>query len=252
MKVDFDDRLWRSYEQGRALPASALAAWMDAVERHVRPERPLAVLDLGSGTGRFSPSLAERFGGPVFGVEPAAKMRAVAATANAHPAVTYLAGCAEAIPLPDASCDLAFLYFVLHHFEDRRAAGRELARVVRPRGTICIRSLFSDRLGDSSWRRFFPRALEIERSMFPSLAEATADFDAAGLEVAALDEVVFELAPSRAAHVERLRHRAISTFELLSDEEVEQGLAAMEREAAVAGDEPVVERGDLLVVSRRS
>jgi ubiquinone/menaquinone biosynthesis C-methylase UbiE len=250
MKVDFDDRLWRSYEQGRALPASAIAAWMDAVERHVRQERPLAVLDLGSGTGRFSPSLAERFGGPVFGVEPAAKMRAVAATANPHPTVTYLDGRAEGIPLPDSRCDLAFLYFVLHHFEDRRAAARELARVLRPGGTVCIRTLFSDRLGDSSWRRFLPRALEIERAMFPSLAETTGDLASAGLEVNALDEVTFELAPSRVAHVERLRHRAISTFELLSDEEVERGLAAMEREAAVAGDEPVVERGDLLVLRR--
>src|SRR5262249_24931920 len=162
---------------------------------------------LGSGTGRFSPSLAERFGGPVFGVEPAAKMRAVAATANPHPAVTYLDGRAEAIPLADASCDLAFLYFPLHHFSDPRPPGLGPARVVRPGGTICIRTLFSDRLGDSSWRRFFPRALEIERGMFPSLAMATAAFDAAGFEVAALDEVVFELAPSRAEHVERLRHR---------------------------------------------
>jgi ubiquinone/menaquinone biosynthesis C-methylase UbiE len=250
MRVDFDDRLWKSYEQGRALPAAALATWMDAVAGHVGTARPLTVLDLGSGTGRFSPSLADRFGGPVFGVEPAARMRAVAATANPHPAVTYLAGHAESIPLPDASCDLAFLYFVLHHIEDRRAAAAELARVVRPEGTVCIRTLFSDRLGDSTWRRFFPRALEVERGMFPSLAETTAAFSAAGLEVTALDEVEFEIASSPAEHVERLRHRAISTFELLSDEEVEEGLAAMERAAAVADDVPVLERGDLLVLRR--
>ena len=178
------------------------------------------VLDLAAGTGRLTHELAQRFA-DVVAVEPDERMRAVHGTA--------LAGSAEAIPLADASCDLAFLYFVLHHFESRRAAGLELARVVRPGGTVCIRTLFSDRLGDSSWRRFFPRALEIESAMFPSLAEATADLAPGGLEVEALDEV---------------------TFELLSDEEVEQGLAAMEREAAVAGDEPVVERGDLLVLRR--
>src|SRR5262249_40830544 len=177
-------------------------------------------------------------------------MRAVAATANPHPAVTYLAGRAEAIPLPDASCDLAFLYFVLHHVEDRRAAGRELARVVRSGGTVCIRTLFSDRLGESTWRRLFPHALEVERAMFPSLAETTADLGAAGLEVTALDEVTFEIAASPAAHVARLRLRAISTFEHLSDEEVEEGLAAMERAAATSDAAPVVERGDLLVLGR--
>ena len=62
VEVDFNDRIWESYEVGRALPEHSLAAWMDAVARHAGPERPLSVLDLGSGTGRFSPSLAKWFG----------------------------------------------------------------------------------------------------------------------------------------------------------------------------------------------
>lgn len=68
MKVDFNDKLWENYEAGRALPEQSLAVWMDAVARHAGPQRPLSVLDLGSGTGRFSPSLATWFGGPVYGV----------------------------------------------------------------------------------------------------------------------------------------------------------------------------------------
>jgi SAM-dependent methyltransferase len=247
VKVDFDDRLWRSYEQGRTLPRHSLAAWMDAVARHAGPRRPLTVLDLGSGTGRFSPSLAEWFGGPVYGVEPAARMREVAEKSNAHPAVTYLDGLAETVPLPDASCDLAFLYFVLHHFQDRRAAAAELARVVKPSGTVCVRTQFGDRLGDITWRRYFPRALEIERAMFPTVDETTNMFLETGFEVLALDEVEFEVAPNPAAHLERLRHRAISTLELLSEEEVEAGLAAMARAASVADATPVREVGDLLV-----
>ena len=132
MPVDFDDRLWQGYREGRALPAQAMDAWMDAVERHADTRRPLAVLDLGSGTGRFTPSLADRFGGPVYGVEPATKMREIALASSTHANVTYLEGRAEQIPLPDGSCDLAFLFFVLHHFSDRDAAASELARVLRP------------------------------------------------------------------------------------------------------------------------
>jgi ubiquinone/menaquinone biosynthesis C-methylase UbiE len=249
-RVNFDDRLWRSYEKGRALSPQAVAGWMDAVARHVGPERPLTVLDLGSGTGRFTPSLADRFGGPVYGVEPAGRMRQVAQSSNAHPSVTYLEGRAEQIPLPAAHVDLAFLFFVLHHFVDRAAAARELARVVRTGGVVCVRTQFSDRLRDVSWRRYFPRAFEIEKAMFPTFEQTVEMFVREGFEVAALDEVETELAPSLAALVERLRHRAISTFELLSEAEVDEGLAAMERAAAVAGEEPVRELGDLLVLRR--
>lgn len=252
MRVDFDHRLWQVYTQGRTLPAAAVAAWLDAVARHAGTRRPLTVLDLGSGTGRFTPALADRFGGPVYGVEPAAKMRGVAVASSAHPAVGYLAGRAEEIPLPDASCDLAFLFFVVHHFEDRRRAGRELARVLKPSATVCVRTLFGDRLRDVGWRRHFPRALELEQSLFPSFGETTAMFTDEGFDVVAVEEIEFELAASPAEHLERLRHRAISTFELLTDEEVEAGLAALEREVAAATVAPVVEIGDLLVLRRRT
>lgn len=250
MKVDFNDKLWENYEAGRALPEQSLAVWMDAVARHAGPQRPLSVLDLGSGTGRFSPSLATWFGGPVYGVEPAAKIRDVALRANAHPDVTYLDGRAESIPLPDASCDLAFLYFVLHHFDRPDLAAAELARVLRPSGIVCIRTQFSDRLGDVSWRRHFPRALEVEQTMFPSLDETVTAFGRSGFFFSALDVVEFEVASTPAAHLERLRHRAISTLELLTEEELEAGFAAMEEAVAAAEPAAVVERGDLLVLRR--
>jgi ubiquinone/menaquinone biosynthesis C-methylase UbiE len=252
MSVDFDDRLWRGYRKGRALPPQAMDAWMDAVERRAGRRRPLTVLDLGSGTGRFTPALADRFGGPVYGVEPADKMRGAALEFARHPAVTYLAGRAEQVPLPDASCDLAFLFFVIHHFSDRDAAARELARVVRPGGVVCVRTQFGDRLRDVSWRRYFPRAREIEESTFPTYAETVDPFVRAGFEVAALDAVEFEIASSIAAHLERLRCRAVSTFELLSEDEIEAGFAAMERAAAEESPaEPVRETGDLLTLERR-
>jgi hypothetical protein len=61
--------------------------------------------------GRMTPSLASAFGGPAHGVEPSDKMRAQALAHAGHPAVTYAAESAEQIPLPDASCDAALLFF---------------------------------------------------------------------------------------------------------------------------------------------
>ena len=115
---------------------------MGAFARHLPETRPLAWLDLGSGTGRMTPSLAAVFGGPVYGVEPAAKMRAQALAQAGHPAVTYVDGSAEHVPFPAASCDAALLFFVWHHVADRDGAARELRRVVKPGGKLFVQANF--------------------------------------------------------------------------------------------------------------
>ena len=109
-KVDYDERQHAVYAAGRQMLPDALHTWMEAFARHVPETRPMSWLDLGSGIGRMTPSLATTFGGPVYGVEPSDKMRAQAIAHAGHPAVTYEAGSAEYIPLPDSSCDAALLF----------------------------------------------------------------------------------------------------------------------------------------------
>src|SRR5947207_13969244 len=98
-KVDYDARLHAVYAAGRQISADALQTWMEAFARHLPERRPLVWLDLGSGTGRMTPSLASTFGGPAYGVEPSDKMRAHALAQSGHPDVAYSAGCAEDILL---------------------------------------------------------------------------------------------------------------------------------------------------------
>ncbi len=138
-KVDYNARLHAVYAAGRQMSSAALQTWMEVFARHLPETRPLAWLDLGSGTGRMTPALASSFGGPVHGVEPSAKMRAQALAHARHPAVMYAAGAAENIPLPEASCDAALLFFVWNHVLDRERAARELRRVVKPGGKVSCR-----------------------------------------------------------------------------------------------------------------
>src|SRR4051794_27356201 len=89
--VDYDQVQHGAYAKARALQPAEIQDYMDVFARHAPTRRPLTVVDLGSGTGRFTPALAETFGGPTFGIEPAAAMRRAAETGSAHPQVTYLA-----------------------------------------------------------------------------------------------------------------------------------------------------------------
>jgi ubiquinone/menaquinone biosynthesis C-methylase UbiE len=207
------------------------------------------VLDLGSGTGRFTPALAETFGGPVYGVEPSGGMRQAALASGSHPAVTYLAGSADAIPLPDTSVDLVLLFLVWHHVPGPVAAAAEIRRVLRPGGRVLIRSAFSNRLPESSWLDYFPRAAELASAMFPSTTQAEEDFASGGLRRVALDVVRVQAAGDYPAYAARLHMKASSFFEHLTQEEIEQGFARLDADVA-RGDVAfrLVEDCDLLVL----
>ncbi|MFI9379742.1 class I SAM-dependent methyltransferase [Kutzneria sp. NPDC052558] len=253
IRVDYDEGLHAVYERGRALPPETVATWMAALARNAPEHRPLTVLDLGSGTGRFSDAIADTFGGPVYGVEPSARMREVAAAVHPHPAVTYLDGRAEAIPLPDHSCDLAVLFLVLHHVEHRMLGVKELARVLRPGARLCVHSGFSGQMHDHVWYRYFARAREVDDLVFPRLDEVIAQFAEAGLAYVGLDQVDQQVAASLPAYFERFRHRSFSTLQHMSEEEIATGMAAMARAAAAAEGtppEPVIQTADLLVLER--
>lgn len=232
------------------MPESAVQAWMSAFSRHLPARRPLSLLDLGSGTGRFTPALAEVFGGPVTGVEPSRKMLAQALSSAAHPNVTYRAGAAESIPLPAASCDAALLYYVWHHVSGKAAAARELHRVVRAGGRLLVRTNLSDRMPDLWWYRLFPKGQEVDRQMYQSLETVVGDFTAAGWSWVTVDAVETISAASMREDFERLRTRALSTFEHLSEDEAAEGLAGIEAALPDLDDQPVVTCGDLLVFER--
>jgi ubiquinone/menaquinone biosynthesis C-methylase UbiE len=247
--VDYDRRQSSVYAKGRRLRPQVLAEWMNAFTRHAPAARPLAVLDLGSGTGRFTPALADTFGGPVYGVEPSAGMRTAAVADAAHPAVTYLEGSAGAIPLPDESVDLVLLYLVWHHVPDRAAAAAEIRRVLRPGGRVLMRSTFSDRMPQLTWHTYFPRAAQLEREIFPTTQEVLDTFAQAGLPRVALDVVRVSVVETFAEYAQRLHTRAISIFEHLTEEEIESGFAQLDADVA-ANRVPgrLAEDGDLLVL----
>lgn len=97
--------------------------------RWALPEEAKRVLDLGAGTGKLTSVLLD-LGLDVVAVEPSEQMRArIPARAE------VLEGTAEAIPLPDGSVDAVLVGQAFHWFDPEPALA-EMARVLRPGGTV--------------------------------------------------------------------------------------------------------------------
>jgi SAM-dependent methyltransferase len=94
------------------------------------------VLDVACGTGIVARTASERVvpGGRVVGVDLNEAMLTVAR--RVAPQLDWRQGDVAALPSPDAAFDRVLCQMALMFFPDRTAALREMARVVRPGGTV--------------------------------------------------------------------------------------------------------------------
>lgn len=118
-----------TYARGRPDYPADIADWL-ASKLGLGPGS--RALDLGAGTGKFTPYL-KRTGAEVTVVEPVDAMRAELTARN--PDVRALAGSATAIPLPDASVDAVVCAQSFHWFATREALA-EIHRVLKPGGHL--------------------------------------------------------------------------------------------------------------------
>jgi SAM-dependent methyltransferase len=90
------------------------------------------VVDLGAGTGKFTPRLIST-GARVIAVEPVAAM--LSKLSAALPQVETHAGTADSIPLPDASVDAVVCAQSFHWFATH-AALADILRILKPGGKL--------------------------------------------------------------------------------------------------------------------
>lgn len=143
-----DDQRWReragSFGAAAEVYDRSRPSYPVEAVRWVLPPDARRVLDLGAGTGRLTGVLLD-LGLDVVAVEPSDDMRALV-PARAE----VLAGTAEQVPLPDGSVDAVLVGQAFHWF-DRAAALPEVARVLRPGGTLGL--LWNERDESVEWVR---------------------------------------------------------------------------------------------------
>ncbi|HTP26758.1 MAG TPA: methyltransferase domain-containing protein [Anaeromyxobacteraceae bacterium] len=135
-------RHYETVEEGRriaeGLGSLELLRTQEVLRRHL-PRAPAKVLDVGGATGVHAEWIAA-LGHEVHVVDPMPHHVAAASELVAPPGrVTAQVGEARALPVEDASVDVALLFGPLYHLTDRAdrlQAWAEARRVVRPGGLV--------------------------------------------------------------------------------------------------------------------
>jgi SAM-dependent methyltransferase len=163
----------------RAVRAASFARAADLYER-ARPgypedavrwlagDVPCDVVDLGAGTGKLTATLAA-LGHRVVAIEPLAEMREQLEARLLG--VPCHGGSAESMPLPNASADVVTVAQAFHWF-DHGPALAEIARVLRPGGTLAIAwNIRDERVG---WVAQLSEIIGAEHMRRPDVEEALA------------------------------------------------------------------------------
>jgi arsenite methyltransferase len=122
----------------------------DAAIRKAKLPRDPVVADIGTGTGFVAAGLAP-LAARVYGFDSSAEMLDVARrNLKRFANVEFQQVPGDQLPLPDESLDGVFANMYLHHAPDPLAAIKEMARVLKPGGVLCITDLDSH---DHEWQR---------------------------------------------------------------------------------------------------
>jgi ubiquinone/menaquinone biosynthesis C-methylase UbiE len=136
LRALYEDRAAQQYAEAGPLPDPRLDRKFARICALVREQLPCeAFLDAGCGDGRYLAALAAELPARRAGVDISER---IVETARRRVDADFRQGNLEALPFADGEFDLVLCSQAIEHVLDADAAVAELARVLRPNGTLII------------------------------------------------------------------------------------------------------------------
>jgi len=120
--------------------------WLRCLVKEAASVKPLRIVDLATGTGDVAFALARRLPeAAVTGLDLSEgmldKAREKAAGSDAARNISFVQGDCLATGLPDACADVVTIAYGVRNFADIAAGYREMMRILRPGGKLCVLEL---------------------------------------------------------------------------------------------------------------
>lgn len=178
-----------------------------------------SLIDVGGGTGAHAEIWVGEDRFPIV-VDPSWEMCSVTA---ARSGVAVVSGRSQSLPFVDACAGLVYFHLSIH-YGSFRSALLEACRVARRGARIEIWTFAPEAMASSALATWFPSVGTIDAARFPPIDEIARFLsDRCGsVEVCAMPEKVERTAASWHTAVQ---NRFVSTLQLISDAELQNGLA---------------------------
>jgi ubiquinone/menaquinone biosynthesis C-methylase UbiE len=189
------------------------------------------LLDVGGGNGGHAAAWQGSDRYPIV-IDPSSAMLE---RARGDHGVAVVRARSQDVPLHDDVASLAYFHLSIH-YGDWVTALDEAFRVVAPGGRIEIWTMSHESIQRSSLGRWFPRVVELDSARFPDpeLLAAQCSLLGATVTVTTGSEFIVRRAED---WIDAVRGRFVSTLQLLTDSEIDDGLKRFLAEYSNA-DEP--------------
>ena len=208
------------------------------------------ILEIGAGTGNTTRFVARSTDATLVAMEPSAGMVAQARAKGV--AGAWIRGEAPLLPFRSDSFDVVYSSYVLQHVGAPLALFEACARMLRPGGRTAHITVPHSYIANHPLNHYFPSFAAIDLSRFPSSEEL-----GGALEKAGFREVRWEVEQEKPkaldrAYLARVESKFLSTFDMMSPEEYETGLARFRQDVEAGGGttQHVVTREAVLIQAR--
>ena len=193
------------------------------------------ILELGGGTGNLTLGLEKLGVRPdlLVVLEPAADMIRQARRKRAPG--WWVQGAAPRLPFADGAFDAVVSAYVLHHIGEVETLFAETARVLTSDGVTVHITVPHGYIREHPLNRFFPRFAAIDLGRFPDEGRLREALERGGFEEVGLEEVSETPVAIDRGYLERVKHRFLSTFDLMSEAEFAAGVGALRAAVAAGG-----------------
>ena len=212
------------YRTLRELDLGAVGIISKAVARAADPRRPVRLLDVATGSGRYLDAVSHCLASVLamelvpIGLDLSPAMLRQARIRNGHtgPRARHLVGAVETLPFRTSSCDVMTCFNAVHHLDLARFAG-EASRVLSPSGQLVVYTRTPAQNRGTIWGHHFPDFATRETRLY-GVEDLRAALQATGAFTSVRTQTVpWMVTTSLARLVEQATHYHYSTFRLYSD-----------------------------------
>jgi len=197
-------------------------------------------LDLACGTGNYTIVL-QQFAKSIIGIDLSLGMIKQARAKN--PSLSYVCVDISYLPFRSGLFDGAFSNQVIHHVQKKELFIKEAYRVLRQHTFFIIESCSHRQIGTYWFCHYFPNSFEIEIDRIPDIDKIITMFENAGfsniITEICFKDVIMKETPEN--YLKKDYRDGISTFGLLSEEDIEIGCSKLQKDISSGAIKEVIQ-----------